>query len=109
GFDSWVEVGALTRRWEGEHRPGHFRGVATVVLKLFQAVQPTWAYFGQKDFQQLLTITKMVEDLHLPLEIVGCPTIREASGLALSSRNAYLSPDGRLRAAVLSRALFNAQ
>ena len=91
GFDTWVEVGALARRWEGEHRPGHFRGVATVVLKLFEAVQPTRAYFGQKDFQQLLTIRKMVADFNLPLEIVGCPTIREGSGLALSSRNDYLS------------------
>lgn len=109
GFDTWVEVGALTRRWEGEHRPGHFRGVATVVLKLFEAVQSTRAYFGQKDFQQLLTIRKMVADFNLPLEIVGCPTIREASGLALSSRNAYLSTEGRLRAAVLARALFKAQ
>jgi pantoate--beta-alanine ligase len=109
GFDTWVEVGAVTRRWEGERRPGHFRGVATVVLKLFEAVQPTRAYFGQKDFQQLLTIRKMVADLNLPLEIVGCPTIREPSGLALSSRNAYLSTEGRLRAAVLAQALFKAQ
>ena len=109
GFDTWVEVGALARRWEGEHRPGHFRGVATVVLKLFEAVQPTRAYFGQKDFQQLLTIRKMVADFNLPLEIVGCPTIRETSGLALSSRNAYLSTEGRPRAAVLARALFKAQ
>jgi pantoate--beta-alanine ligase len=109
GFDSWVEVGALTRRWEGERRPGHFRGVATVVLKLFQAVQPTRAYFGEKDYQQLLTVTKMVADLDLPLEIVGCPTIREPSGLALSSRNAYLSIEGRQRAAVLARALRRAQ
>ncbi len=109
GFDTWVEVGDLTRRWEGERRPGHFRGVATVVLKLLQMVQPTQAYFGQKDYQQLLVITKMAADLNLSLSVVGCPTVREPSGLALSSRNFYYSPDQRARAAVLSRALFQAQ
>jgi pantoate--beta-alanine ligase len=109
GFDTWVEVGGLTSRWEAEHRPGHFRGVATVVMKLFQAVQPDRAYFGEKDYQQLLVIRKMVADLWLPLEIVGCPTIREPSGLALSSRNAYFAPDMRARAAVLSRALARGQ
>jgi pantoate--beta-alanine ligase len=105
GFDTWVEVGGLTRRWEAEQRPGHFRGVATVVLKLFNMVQPNRAYFGEKDYQQLLVVTKMVGDLNLPIEIVPCPTIREASGLALSSRNAYLSAEDRARAAVLYRAM----
>jgi pantoate--beta-alanine ligase len=105
GFDTWVEVGALGQRWEGESRPGHFRGVATVVLKLFQMVQPTAAYFGEKDFQQLQVVKKMVDDFNVPVQIVACPTVREPSGLALSSRNAYLSADRRGRAAVLSRAL----
>jgi pantoate--beta-alanine ligase len=109
GFDTWVEVGSLAARWEGERRPGHFRGVATVVLKLFQVVRPTLAYFGEKDYQQLLVIKKMVTDLDLPVDIVACPTVREPSGLAFSSRNAYLSADRRLRAAVLYRAMKRAQ
>jgi pantoate--beta-alanine ligase len=109
GFDSWVEVGALTRRWEGQARPGHFRGVATVVLKLLQMVQPDRAYFGEKDYQQLLVVRKMVADLNVPVDIVACPTVREASGLALSSRNSYLPADSRERAAVLYRALKRAQ
>ena len=109
GFDTWVDVGGLTRRWEGEHRPGHFRGVATVVLKLFQMVQPDRAYFGEKDYQQLLVVGKMVSDLNVPVEIVPCPTVREPSGLALSSRNAYFEPETRARAAVLSRALAHGQ
>jgi pantoate--beta-alanine ligase len=108
-FDTWVEPGALTRRWEGERRPGHFRGVATVVLKLFNMVRPDTAYFGEKDYQQLLVVRKMVADLNLPIDVVGCPTIREPSGLALSSRNFYYRPGARTRAAVLSRALFRAQ
>ena len=108
GFDTWVEVGGVSRCWEGERRPGHFRGVATVVLKLFEMVQPTRAYFGEKDYQQLLVVRKLVADLNLPLEIVGCPTVREPSGLALSSRNAYLAPERRERAAILSRALHRA-
>jgi pantoate--beta-alanine ligase len=108
-FDTWVEVGSLAARWEGQRRPGHFRGVATVVLKLFQVVQPSLAYFGEKDYQQLLVIKKMVADLDLPLEIVACPTVREPSGLALSSRNAYLSDDRRQRAAVLYRAMKQAE
>jgi pantoate--beta-alanine ligase len=109
GFDTWVEVGALTRRWEGERRPGHFRGVATVVLKLFNMVEPDRAYFGEKDYQQLLVVRKMAADLNLPIEVVGCPTIREPSGLALSSRNFYYQAETRARAAVLSRALFRAR
>jgi pantoate--beta-alanine ligase len=109
GFDTWVEPGALAVRWEGERRPNHFRGVATVVLKLFQMVRPERAYFGEKDYQQLKVVSKMVEDFNLPIEIVACPTVRESDGLALSSRNAYLSDDGRRGAANLSRALFHAQ
>jgi pantoate--beta-alanine ligase len=108
-FDTWVEVHALTHLWEGQHRPGHFRGVATVVLKLFQMVQPRRAYFGEKDYQQLLDVKKMVADLNMPVEVAACPTIREASGLALSSRNSYLDEDRRARAAVLYRALKRAQ
>ena len=108
-FDTWVDAGQIARRWEGEKRPGHFRGVATVVLKLLQIVQPERAYFGQKDFQQLLVVRKMVRDLNVPVEIVGCPTIREPSGLALSSRNFYFSPEQRLRASVISRSLRRAE
>jgi pantoate--beta-alanine ligase len=109
GFDTWVEPGALAQRWEGERRPGHFRGVATVVLKLLQMVQPQRAYFGEKDFQQLAVVKRMTSDFNLPAEIVRCPTVREASGLALSSRNAHLSDQSRRQAATLSRALFHAQ
>jgi len=109
GFDTWVEAGKLAERWEGEHRPGHFRGVATVVVKLLQIVQPDLAYFGEKDYQQLLIVKKMVADLNLPVEIIPCPIVREASGLALSSRNAYLADDRRPRAAVLYRAMQRAQ
>jgi pantoate--beta-alanine ligase len=109
GFDTWVEVGALTRRWEGESRPGHFRGVSTVVLKLLEVVQPERAYFGEKDYQQLQVVKKMVDDLNIPLEIVPCPTVREPSGLALSSRNFYLAEERRRRAAVLSKALQRGQ
>jgi pantoate--beta-alanine ligase len=105
GFDTWVEVGALTREWEGEKRPGHFRGVATVVLKLLQMVQPDRAYFGEKDYQQLLVVRKMVADLNVPVEIVACPTVREPSGLALSSRNAYFSAERRVQAGIIRRAL----
>jgi pantoate--beta-alanine ligase len=109
GFDTWVEVSGPSRRWEGERRPGHFRGVATVVHKLFQMVQPTRAYFGEKDYQQLVVVKKMVADLNLPVEIIACPTVRQPSGLALSSRNAYLSAEDRQRAALLFRALTRAQ
>ena len=90
---------------EGQFRPGHFRGVATVVLKLFQMAQPDVAYFGQKDYQQALVIRRMVADLNVPLEVRICPTVREPDGLAMSSRNAYLSPAARQRATVLWKSL----
>lgn len=93
-----VEVPRLTEELEGAHRPGHFTGVATVVTKLFQAVLPDVALFGEKDYQQLLVVRKLVADLNLPLEIVGCPTRREADGLAMSSRNRQLGADERRRA-----------
>lgn len=104
-FDTWLSVGGVTRRLEGKTRPGHFRGVATVVLKLFNIVQPQRAYFGEKDAQQLRVIGKMVRDLNVPVEIVPVPIVREVDGLALSSRNVYLSPAQRRQALVLSGAL----
>jgi pantoate--beta-alanine ligase len=100
-----VEVGELGIRWEGERRPGHFRGVATVCAKLFQIVRPDRAYFGQKDYQQLKIVERLSADLFFPHVIVPVPTVREKDGLALSSRNAYLSPEERRGARVLSRAL----
>jgi pantoate--beta-alanine ligase len=109
GFDTSVDVGAVTERLEGAARPGHFRGVATVVLKLLNIVQPSRAYFGQKDAQQLVVIQKLVRDLDLPVEIVPMPTIREPDGLAMSSRNTYLTPDQRQAATVLWQALTLAQ
>jgi pantoate--beta-alanine ligase len=105
GFNSWVAVEGITERLEGESRPGHFRGVATVVAKLFNIVQPDRAYFGQKDAQQLAVIRKMVSDLNMNLEIVAVPTLREPEGLAMSSRNTYLSPEERKAALVLWKAL----
>lgn len=105
GCDTWVEVKGVTEPLEGVVRPGHFRGVATVVLKLFNIVQPDKAYFGWKDAQQLLTIKKMAADLNLGLAIVGVPTVRESDGLAMSSRNVYLKPAERQAALVLWRAL----
>ena len=110
GFDAWVEVGeSLTGRLEAAARPGHFRGLTTVLAKLFGIVRPQRAYFGQKDAQQLAVIRKMVADLNMDVEIVGLPTLREADGLALSSRNSYLSRDERRAAIVLWRSLCRAE
>ena len=105
GFQTWVSVDELTRPLEGALRPGHFRGVTTVVAKLFNAVRPQKAYFGQKDAQQTAVIRQMTRDLDFPIEIVVCPTVREADGLAMASRNTYLNPDERKAATVLYRAL----
>ena len=105
GFQTHVEPGALAQRWEGERRPGHFRGVATVVAILFQLTRPTSAYVGRKDYQQACVIRRLVRDLAFPLTIRILPTVRERNGLAMSSRNASLGPAGRVRALVLSRAL----
>ncbi len=109
GFDVAVDPGAVAAPLDGTSRPGHFRGVATVVLKLFNQVQAQRAYFGQKDAQQLAVIRKMVLDLDVPVEIVPCPTLREPDGLAMSSRNVYLSPEQRRAAPVLYRALWAAR
>ncbi len=105
GFQSWVEVSDLTKPLEGSLRPTHFRGVTTVVAKLFNAVRPDFAYFGQKDAQQAAVLTQMAHDLSYPIQVVVCPTVREPDGLALSSRNKYLNPDERQAAVVLNRAL----
>jgi pantoate--beta-alanine ligase len=105
GYQTWVEVTELGALLEGEHRPGHFRGVATVCLKLFTIVRPQLAFFGQKDAQQVEVLRRMVADLHLELELVVVPTVREADGLALSSRDVRLAPEERERALALPRAL----
>lgn len=104
-FGSWVDIEKITERLEGASRPGHFRGVATIVAKLFNIIQPTRAYFGQKDAQQLVVIQKMVSDLNMNLEIIAVPTVREPDGLAMSSRNTYLNPQERQAALVLFQAL----
>ncbi len=100
-----VSVADISARWDGESRPTHFTGVATVVSKLFNIVGPCSAYFGEKDFQQLAIIKRMVADLSMPIDVVGCPIIREPDGLAMSSRNIYLSPEDRSAAVVLNQAL----
>ena len=105
GFDTWVDVGPIADRLEGAARPGHFRGVATVVAKLFGIVQPERAYFGQKDGQQTVVVSKLARDLDMGIEIVVLPTVREADGLAMSSRNVRLSPGQRGAAAAVYRAL----
>lgn len=105
GYQTWVDVEELARPLEGAFRPGHFRGVATVCLKLFILVRPDRAYFGQKDAQQVAVVRRMVRDLELPVEIRVVPTVRDADGLALSSRNVLLSPDERRRALLLPQAL----
>ena len=105
GFNTWVDPGALALRLEGAARPGHFRGVATVCTKLFDIVQPEVAFFGRKDAQQLAVIRHVVRDLNLPVEIVAVPTVRDPDGLALSSRNAFLTAGERVSAAALPRAL----
>ena len=104
-YQTWVEVSEITKKLEGASRPTHFRGVTTVVTKLFNVIQPDRAYFGQKDAQQAAVIRQMVSDLNMPLEIVICPISRETDGLARSSRNTYLDPDQRKAATVLSRSL----
>ena len=105
GFDTWVDPGELATILEGAVRPVHFRGVATVCARLFGIAQPDRAYFGRKDSQQVAVIKQVVRDLALPVEIVACPTVRDPDGLALSSRNAYLSPEERELALTLPRAL----
>jgi len=105
GYQTWVEVETVTRPLEGAKRPGHFRGVTTVVAKLFNGVQPHKAYFGQKDAQQAAVIRQMSRDLNYPIEIVICPIVREPDGLAMSSRNVYLDADQRKAATVLYRSL----
>jgi pantoate--beta-alanine ligase len=105
GFDTRIEIGGVTEVLEGAARPGHFAGVATVVAKLFNIVQPTRAYFGQKDAQQSIVIRKLVRDLDMPVEVIVAPTVRETDGVALSSRNSYLGPAERAAAPVIFRAL----
>ena len=109
GAMTYVDPGPVSQHLEGQFRPGHFRGVATIVLKLFEIVRPTRAYFGRKDAQQLVVIKAMVRDLDVDVEIVPMPTVREPDGLAMSSRNVYLSPEERQAALVLSQALSLAQ
>jgi len=109
GYQTWVMVEDVSKPLEGAMRPGHFRGVATIVAKFFNAVQPDRAYFGQKDAQQTVVVRRMAGDLNSPVKIIVCPTIREADGLAMSSRNVYLSQEERQSAEVLSQALYQAK
>lgn len=109
GYKTYVNVEGLTKTLCGESRPGHFRGVTTVVCKLFNIVQPHLALFGRKDFQQLTVLRRMVSDLNLPIEVVGMPTVRERDGLAMSSRNVFLSPEERKQALALVDALRQAR
>ena len=109
GATTWVTVEGLSAKLDGQSRPGHFRGVTTVVAKLFHVVGPDAAFFGQKDAAQVAIIRRMVRDLNLPVEIVVCPIVREADGLAMSSRNAYLDPEQRKKALVLHRSLMRVQ
>ena len=109
GGQTTVDVGHLGTLFEGQHRPGHFQGVATVVVKMLNITTPDTAFFGQKDFQQQLVIRQLCQDLHLPIDIVTCPTIRDDDGLALSSRNVLLAPEQRVIATSLSRVLRNAR
>ncbi|MDY6907141.1 MAG: pantoate--beta-alanine ligase [Chloroflexota bacterium] len=109
GFATWIDVEGVTERLEGAARPGHFRGVATVVAVLLNIVGPDRAYFGEKDAQQLVVIRRMVSDLHMSPDVVAVPTVREADGLAMSSRNVYLGPEERAAAPVLWRALCRAR
>jgi pantoate--beta-alanine ligase len=109
GFNSWINIEGVTERLEGASRPGHFRGVATVVNKLFNIIQPDISYFGQKDAQQVVVVKKMVQELKLGIEIIAMPTVREPDGLATSSRNVYLNSQERIAAPVLHRALCLAQ
>ena len=109
GYQTWVDVEVMTRPLEGAMRPGHFRGVTTIVAKLFNGVQPGKAYFGQKDAQQAAVIRQMVRDLNFPIEVVVCPIVREPDGLAMSSRNVYLDPAQRKAATVLYRSLGEAK
>ena len=109
GFQTYIEVGELTQNLCGASRPGHFKGVTTVVAKLFNIVSAHRAYFGQKDAQQLLVLEKMVKDLNMDIEVIGCPIVREADGLAMSSRNVYLSPDERAQATIINKSLQEAK
>ncbi|MCS7237956.1 MAG: pantoate--beta-alanine ligase [Thermoguttaceae bacterium] len=109
GFNTWVEVRGVSEPLEGQCRPGHFRGVATVVVKLFNIVQPDVTYFGAKDYQQSLVVRQLIRDLNLPIELRVLPTVREPDGLAMSSRNSYLSPQARQKATVIWKSLKLAQ